>query len=205
MCKGDIFLNPALKEGRDILREYYHDDHIIHAIKYFSRYDGYGELYCDLKAGFGAISTEVVGHFKNNQLYEADEILVQILRINMSLKNESGKNASSGWEIISERNYPEVKSVVRCETVADLRGLLATERPVIIFQNRKDEPIGGDIWSEISRAGHVGYVYSADLNKKRPLKTTWTLLTKGYAFKMTQLTPDDRLDKGDYIFLPKNL
>lgn len=189
-CKGDIFLNPALKEGRDILREHFYDDHVIHVIKHFAGRDGYGEIYRDLNAGFGAIATEVAGHFGQNILYEPDEILRDVLAVNMTLKGTPGQ-----WEILSDPSYGTAKEVVRCDGGEDVNILLTSDLPVIIFQNKQSV--------QINAPHHDVYLYSADMNKRRPFQTLWTLITKGYAFKLKKITATDCLDEGDYVFLPK--
>lgn len=191
-CKGDIFLNPALKEGRDILREHYHDDHIIHAIKHFATRDGYGEVYRDLKAGFGAIATEVAVHFRQNILYEPDEVLRGVLTANMVLKGTPGQ-----WEILTDPSYGAVKEVVRCEAEEDLTMLLEAALPIIIFQNKHS--------ALVSAPHHDLYHYCAEMNKDRPFKTLWILLIKGYAFRLKKITSMEHLAKGDYIFLPKGI
>ncbi|MBL4894988.1 MAG: hypothetical protein JKY59_09020 [Emcibacter sp.] len=190
-CKGDIFLNPALKEGRDILREHYHDNHVIHAVKYFASYEGYDEVYCDFNAGFGAIATEVAGYFKHNILHEPDEILAQVLNVNMTLKGIPGQ-----WEISPVPPRLTGKGIVRCAMGTDANILLETGASIVIFQNK--QPV------KVSAPLHDAFLYSADMDKSRPFKTLWTLITKGYAFKMRKITLTDELAAGDYIFLPKD-
>lgn len=190
-CKGDIFLNPALKEGQDILREQYHDDHIIHAIKYFSSCEGYDELYCDFNAGFGAIATEVAGYFKHNILHEPDGLLAQVLKVNMTLKGISGQG-----EILSTLPRLTGKGIARCTAGTDANILLEIGTSIVIFQNKQSVKISAPL--------HDAFLYSADMDKNRPFKTLWTLITKGYAFKMRKITLADDLAAGDYIFLPKD-
>lgn len=190
-CKGDIFLNPALKSGQAILREHYHDAHIINAIKYFSALDGYGNCYVDLNAGYGEIATEAASNFIMNKLYERDALLRDVLRVNMSLKASEGH-----WKILSHKDgYPEDKAVVRCETMDDLRHFLKNNQSIIIFQNGQR--------GNITAPHHDTYHYSAGMDKKRPLKTFVNLIRNGYAFKLIKMNEGDDIGTGDYIYLPK--
>lgn len=189
-CKGGIFLNPALKEGQDILREHYHDNHILHAIKYFASCEDYDEVYCDFNAGFGAIATEVAGYFKYNILHEPDDLLAQVLNVNMTLKGISGQ-----WEISPVPPRLTGKGIVRCVAGADVNIMLEAGTAIVIFQNK--QPV------KISAPLHDAFLYSADMDTSRPFKTLWTLIIKGYAFKMRKIILADELAAGDYIFLPK--
>lgn len=191
-CKGDIFLNPALKAGRDILREGQHDDHIIHAIRYFAQKEGYGAHYVDLNAGFGAIACEVASSFMEYGLYEADPLLRGVLKANMTLKGRMG-----AWDILSTPLYPTGKIIVRCETLKDLEKLLTNEQAMIIFQNKKE--------GKLPPVRHDVYHYTADMDKHHPFKTLWALLSKGYAFQLRKWQGKEALKAGDYIFLPKGM
>lgn len=191
-CKGDIFLNPAMKSGQDILREHYHDAHIIHAIKYFSAVDGYGKCYVDLNAGYGEIATEVASNFTINTLYEQNILLRDVLKVNMSLKAQEGH-----WNILSKADFPQDRAVVRCETMDDLRHLLKNVQSIIIFQNRLAN-------NSIAAPNHDIYRYSASMDKKHPLKTFVNLILKAYAFKLIKMDDTDDIGAGDYIYIPKD-
>jgi len=191
-CKGDIFLNPALKAGQNILREYYHDDHIIHAIRYFSTIEGYGSCYCDVKAEFGAIATEVSRHFKKSYLYEKDDLLRDILRVNMSLKAKP-----ESWHIMTKPDIPKGKAVIRCESLTDLNKILENEGQIIVFQSKFP--------GIIAAPHHDLYLYSAGMDKNQPFRTLWTLMTKGYVFKLKKIKEAAMLPAADYVLIPKEL
>ncbi len=191
-CKGDIFLNPALKSGQAILREYYHDAHIIHAIKYFSAVDGYGNCYVDLNAGYGEIATEVAPNFTMNKLYEQNILLRNVLKVNLSLK-AGGEH----WHILSKADYPHDRAVVRCETMDELHHHLKSNQSIIIFQNNQA--------NNIVSLHHDAYHYSAGMDKKHPLKTFVNLIRNGYTFKLKKINDTCDIDVGDYIYLPKGL
>jgi hypothetical protein len=129
-CKGDIFLNPALKSGQEILREGKADDHILAAIKYFASRKGYGREYIDLGAGFGAISTEVWDYFDKMSLREEDEGLRMILKVNMKLKSQKPH-----WEICDDIPIGK-KALIRSDNMGQLKPYLSYKGNVIIFQNK---------------------------------------------------------------------
>jgi hypothetical protein len=188
--KGDIFLNPNLKSGQDILREGRHDDHIIHAIRHFSGHEGYAKCYIDLNAGFGAIAAEIAGHFQQYELYEADEMQRAILSVNMTLKASSGE-----VKILSQPTFPVGRAIVRCERAENLSKFIKFDKQIIIFQNREA--------AQIETPYHDVYLYSAHMDKARPFKTLWRLITRGYAFDLTRIEEGDSLKAADYILLPK--
>ncbi|MCF8474987.1 MAG: hypothetical protein K9G26_09840 [Emcibacter sp.] len=190
-CKGDIFLNPNMKAGQDILREGYHDDHIIHALKYFASKANYGDHYGDLNAGFGAIAAEVVQSFKHNSLYEADDPLRSVLLVNMSLKSPH-----DNWTILTSSKELHNATIVRCENADDVKSLLSYGGQIIFFQS-KDHLV-------LHAPHHDAYSYSAQMDKNRPFKTLWTLITMGYAYSLKRTAEAEDIAQGDYIFLPKD-
>ncbi|WP_339865414.1 hypothetical protein [Paremcibacter congregatus] len=189
-CKGDIFLNPALKAGRDILREGVYDDHIIHAIRHFAGREGYAACYGDLNAGFGAIACAVAPLFKTVQLCEADDALRAVLTVNIGLKASGG-----GWEVHDAERTPSGPCILRCDRATET--VRQASEAVIILQAKDALPM--------HFPGHDIYAYGAGMDKTRPFLTLWRLLTQGYVFRLRKVDSDDAGRAGDYICLPKGM
>lgn len=187
-CKGDIFLNPALKAGQDILREGRYEDHIIHAIRHFATRPGFESHYVDMTAGFGAIAVAVAADFTETTLYEANEDLRAVLAVNMKLKHETAK-----YTIAAERVLPRGKAVLRLEKVTDVVKDLG--EAVIIVQTNAPQTI--------TAPRHDVYCYSAGMDRRRPFQTIWRLLSRGYVFGLTLMDGAQEHAAGDYILVPK--